>query len=110
MSPVHLHLLMNQLPVAGTALGMFILAWGVARHDEALDRTSLVIFVVAAAATGLAFLTGEHAEARMAGVSGALIARHHHLARLATVALGLLGTASLLTLASFRRRPLPRWL
>ncbi|MFL5381825.1 MAG: hypothetical protein ACJ8GN_04855 [Longimicrobiaceae bacterium] len=110
MSPVHLHLLMNQLPVAGTALGVFILARGVARHDEALDRASLVIFVVAAAATGLAFLTGERAEAGMTGVSGALIDRHHHLARLATGALGVLGAASLLTLAAFRRRALPRWL
>lgn len=108
MSPEHLHLLMNQLPVAGTALGAFILAWGVLHHDEALDRASLVVFVVAAAATGLAFVTGERAEARVTGVAGALIDRHHHLARLSTLSLGLLGAASLLTLAAFRRRALPR--
>jgi hypothetical protein len=108
MSPVDVHLLMNQLPLAGTALGAFVLAWGVARHDEGLDRTSLVIFVVAAAATGVAFLTGERAEAGVTGVSYALIDRHHHLARIATLSLGLLGAASLLTLAGFRRRALPR--
>ena len=108
MSPATLHLLMNQLPVAGTGLGAFVLAWGVVRHDEALDRAGLVVFVIAAAATVLAFVTGERAEARVTGVAGALIDRHHHLARLATAALALLGAASLLTLAAFRRRALPR--
>jgi hypothetical protein len=106
-----MHLLMNQLPVAGAALGAFILAWGVTHHDERLERASLVVFVVAALATTAAFLTGERAaEERMAAVAWSAVERHHHWARLATIALLALGCASLLTLAAFRRKALPRWL
>jgi uncharacterized membrane protein len=110
MSPGQMHLLLNQLPVAGTALGVFILAWGMAHRDERLERASLVVFVVAALATAAAFLTGERAEERMAAVAWSAVQRHHHVARLATIALLALGSASLLTLAAFRRRALPRWL
>jgi len=52
VSPIYLHLLVNQLPVAVTVLGVALLAYAVVRGDESRTRTSLALFVFAAVASG----------------------------------------------------------
>lgn len=111
MSGVHLHLMLNHLPVVGTGMALLLLAYAAARRDDALARVCLAMFVALALAGVAAFLTGEPAEEAvegMAGVSGALVEAHEDAARVATAALAALGAAALVVLVRFRGRPLPR--
>jgi uncharacterized membrane protein YeaQ/YmgE (transglycosylase-associated protein family) len=111
MSAVHLHLLLNHVPVIGMVIGLFLLAWAVFRQDQGVARATLGLFVVLAVVALATFLTGEPAEEAvegLAGVAEGAIERHEEAALLATIALGVLGALSLGALARFRRRPLPR--
>lgn len=110
MSTVHLHLLLNHVPVIGMVIGLFLLAWAVFRRDQGLARVTLGLFAILAVAALATFLTGEPAEEAvegLAGVSEGAIERHEEVALLATLALGALGALSLGALLWFRRRPLP---
>ena len=110
MSTVHLHLLLNHVPVIGTIVGLFLLAWAVFRRDQGLARATLGLFAILAVVALAAFLTGEPAEEAVEGLAGVTegsIERHEEAALLATIALGVLGAASLGALVWFRRRALP---
>lgn len=111
MSTVHLHLLLNHVPVIGTIVALALLAYAALRKDETLVRVCLGMFAVLALAALAAFLTGEPAEEAvegLAGVSEPVIERHEEAALLSTVALGVVGAAALGALLAFRRRRLPR--
>jgi uncharacterized membrane protein len=111
MSPVHLHLLLNHVPVIGTVIALALLALATLRGDDRLGRVSLGLLAVLAAAAVATFLTGEPAEEaveHVAGVPGALIERHEEAALLATIALGVMGALAAGWLLFFRRRPLSR--
>lgn len=110
MSPVHLHLLLNHVPVIGTVIALCLLAFATLRGDDRIGRVSLAMLAVLTAAAAT-FLTGEPAEEAVegvAGVPGALIERHEEAALLATIALGVIGALSAGWLLFFRRRPLSR--
>lgn len=112
MSSVHLHLLLNHVPVIGTVIALCLLAWAAIRRDDGLARVCLGMLAVLALSAVAVFLTGEPAEEAvegLAGVSESLVERHEDAARLATIALGALGLLSAGTLLRFRRRALPAW-
>jgi hypothetical protein len=111
MSTVHLHLLLNHVPVIGTIIGLCLLAWAVFRADPGIARATLGLFTILAVVALATFLTGEPAEEAVEGLAGVTegsIERHEEAALLATIALGVLGAASLGALVWFRRRTLPR--
>jgi hypothetical protein len=111
MSPVHLHLILNHVPVIGTLIGLCLLAYAVLRKNDGLVRVCLGMFAVLAAVALATFLTGEPAEEAvegLAGVSEAIMEQHEEAARLATIALGVLGVLSMGVLLRFRRGTLPR--
>ena len=111
MSPLHLHLLLNHVPVIGTVIALGLLAWAVLRGDERIGRASFVLLAVLAAVAVVAFLTGEPAEEAVEGVAGipeALVERHEEAALLATIALGVTGALSLAALLLRRGRTLSR--
>ena len=111
MSPVHLHLILNHVPVIGTLIGMCLLGYAVLRRDDRLVRVCLGMFAILAVIALAVFLTGEPAEEAvegLAGVSEPVMEQHEEAARLATIALGFLGLLSLGVLLRFRRGALPR--
>lgn len=111
MSAVHLHLVLNHVPVIGTLIGVCLLAYALLRRDDRLVRVCLGMFALLAAVAFAAFLTGEPAEEAvegLAGVSASIVEQHEEAALLATIALGVLGLLSLGALLRFRRAPLPR--
>ncbi|MFL5381826.1 MAG: hypothetical protein ACJ8GN_04860 [Longimicrobiaceae bacterium] len=111
MSPIHLHLLLNHVPVIGTAIALGLLAWAALRGDERVGRASLALLALLAAVALAVFLTGEPAEEAVEGIAGipeALIERHEEAALLATIALGVLGALSLAALLLGRGRRLSR--
>ena len=110
MSMVHLHLLLNHVPVVGMFIGLLLLAYALLRRDEGLVRVCLGLFAILALIAIGTFLTGEPAEEAvegLAGVSESVLERHEEAALRATIAFGALGLLSLGILLRFRRRGLP---
>lgn len=106
MDAAHMHLLLNHIPVIGTAVGLFLLAWGLWRTSDELKKVSLSIFIISAVIAIPTYLTGESAEElveHLSGVSESLIERHEDAAVLAVAALELLGLAAAVTLVLFQR-------
>ena len=112
MDTVHLHLLLNHVPVLGTLFGTVLLLVAVGRGSRELVVASLVVFVVSAAAAVPVYLTGEPAEERVehiAGVSEDVIERHEEAAAVgfaAAVALGAVSVVGLVLAA--RKKPVAR--
>jgi hypothetical protein len=111
MTGVHLHLLLNHVPILGAwfALGLLVAALRFA--PEVLRRTALVVLVGVALAAGAAKLTGEPAEdavKRLPGVTRAAIHDHEEMADVAFVAAALLGVGALGALVRWRSASMPR--
>lgn len=112
MTLVHLHLLLNHLPIVGVPLVAALLVYGIMRRQRDVQRAALLGFALIAALTVPAYLTGEPAEEAIEhapGVATALIDRHETLATVSMVLTVALGVWSLLGLwVSRRERPVPR--
>lgn len=113
MNGVHIHLLLNHIPVVGMLIGLVVFALGVWRRNDAWTRLALALFVMVAATSIATMLTGEGAEEaveRLPGVTDAIIEAHEEAATLAAIGAYVLGVISLAALVWVRRRPLPRTL
>ena len=111
MSSVHLHLMLNHVPVIGAMLAILLLALAVARRSSELGKASLGLFALLGAVSIVVFLTGEPAEElveTLPGFSEAITERHEEAALVATIAMAALGALALGALVAFRRA-LPRW-
>jgi uncharacterized membrane protein YeaQ/YmgE (transglycosylase-associated protein family) len=107
MSPVHLHLLLNHLPVIGTIVAILLLGYALLRRSAELVRVSLGMFVLLALTAAVVYLTGEPAEELvegLPGVSEAILERHEEAALVATILLGSVGAVALGGLLVFRKR------
>ena len=114
MDILHLHLLLNHLPIVGVPIGAAMLAWGLWRRERAVQRATLGLLVIVGALAVPVFLTGEPAEERvenLAGVSEETIGRHEDVATSTMIMTGLLALVAAGGLVVSRRgRPLPRGL
>ena len=113
MSIVHLHLLLNHVPVIGMAFVLLILGVAIWRRNDGMGRLGLTILVGLAAITAVVFLTGEPAEEAVEGVVGvseSMIHPHEEAAEASLIVTGIAGALALVALAVYRRRTLPRWL
>jgi uncharacterized membrane protein len=112
MSPVHLHLMLNHLPVVGTFIGVLLLAVALLRRSSELAKVTLGLFALLGAASLAVFLTGEPAEElveKLPGFSESITHAHEEVAELATIVMVSVGVLALGALVLFRRRALPRW-
>ena len=63
LSPAHLHLVLNHIPVLGTMLfAPFVLVWGLLRRSRDVTQIGLLLAVLLAVTTIPIYLTGEPAE------------------------------------------------
>ena len=112
MSIVHLHLILNHVPVIGMAFALLILGVAAWRRNDGMGRLGLVVMVGLALVTAAVFLTGEPAEEaveEVATVSEAMIHPHEEAAEASLIATGIAGALALIALVAYRRRALPRW-
>ena len=113
MSIVHLHLILNHVPVIGMVFALLILGVAAWRRNDGMGRLGLAVMVGLSVVTVFVFLSGEPAEEaveRVAGVSEAMIHPHEEAAEAALIVTGIAGAMALVALSAYRRRPLPRWL
>jgi uncharacterized membrane protein len=112
MNSIHLHLLLNHVPVIGAVLGLALLGVAYLRRSDELGKFALGAFVALGAVSIVVFLTGEPAEEvveKLPGFSEALTERHEEAALVATIVMGVVGFLSLIGLVVFRSRALARW-
>jgi uncharacterized membrane protein len=114
MNPAHLHLMLNHIPVLGTAFCMALVGWALIQKSEELKRVSLGAFVIVALLAIPAYLTGEPAEEvieHLSGVSEATIEEHEDAATFAFAGVLAVGAAALGGLVfHWRAKPAPNWI
>ncbi len=79
MNQAHLHLMINHLPIMGTAIGIIVLMAGFILKNPIVKQTALGIFILSCIGILGAHFTGEGAEdvvEQLPGISKKLI--HHH--------------------------------
>lgn len=111
MTAVHLHVMLNHIPVIGIIIGLVIFAVAVWRRNESWTRLALGLFATVALVTLATMLTGgaaEEAVEQLPGVSESLIATHEEAAAFAAIGAYVLGTISLVALVARRHRSMPR--
>ena len=70
MSAAHLHLMLNHIPFLGLVFGAVLLAYGLWRGAEDVQKASLGLLAVAGLSAIAVYLTGEPAEKIVEGLSG----------------------------------------
>ncbi|MBI2818997.1 MAG: hypothetical protein HYX73_03375 [Acidobacteria bacterium] len=98
MNAAHLHLLLNHLPVFGSAFGLLFLLYAILRKSEELKRAALGLCVITALGTIPAYLTGEPAEEVVEGIPGvdeSFIEAHEEHAMISLIGIEALGVVSL---------------
>ena len=98
----HVHLLLNHVPVLGTIFGLALIAWGLWRRDQAIQRVALATFAIAALVAIPVYLTGEPAKEvveHLAGTAESAIETHEDAGLLALVGVELLGAIALAGIA-----------
>ncbi|HEY8659930.1 MAG TPA: DUF2231 domain-containing protein [Hanamia sp.] len=101
MDQAHVHLLITHLPIFGSILGAFVLAYGLWSKSNQTKIAAYFLFVIAAIGAGIAYLTGEGAEdavEEIQGVSENIIKQHEEFALFALISLIVLGISSLFAL------------
>ena len=108
MNDVHLHLLVNHVPVLGTVFALLVGTYALARRQPDVLRVALGVLVICGAGSFAATQTGERAEEvveDLPGVSEALIHEHEEAAEAANIASIALAVLALGALVWRRRQP-----
>lgn len=111
MSFVHLHLVLNHVPMIGLVFVAVILGTALWQNKSDTAKLGLVFAVGMAVVAALVFFTGEPAEEAVEGIAGIsenAIHAHEEAAEGALIATSVAGVISLVMLAIFWRRALPR--
>ncbi len=113
MNLIHLHLMLNHIPVLGTIFGLGLLVFGLWRKSVELKKTALGVFVIIALLTVPVYLTGDPAKdgvKLLPGISRPIIKQHENAAAIAFIGVVVLGVAALAGLLLFRRGKItPAW-
>lgn len=113
MSAAHWHLMLNHIPLLGLFFGAGLLAYGVWRGSEDVQKASLGLLAVAGLSALAVYLTGEPAEEGiegLAGVSHDAIEAHEKGALYALIGSLTTSAAALgALLYGWGRRSLARW-
>ncbi len=114
MDAIHIHFLVNHVPILGTVFALVLGVAGLALRQPVLTRAAFVGFVVVGAASLVATKSGEEAEHRienlaLPGVTESVVHAHEDAAEVATYAALALAVAALVALAFGWSQPPPAW-
>ena len=112
MSIVHLHLLLNHVPVVGILFALLLFAAAIFLRETVSTRFALGFSAAIALVALAVYFTGEPAEEaieKLAGISERVIEQHEEAAELSTIAMSMFGALALAALVIFRKRKMPRW-
>lgn len=113
MDELHLHLVVNHLPIIFPVVGIIILLIGIFTKSEVTKRNAYIIFILGAITSIAAMGTGEGAEdsaTKIAGLSENLIKKHEEASEIFAALTYVLGAISLVALiASFRNSAISKY-
>ena len=113
MSPVHLHLMLNHVPLFGSVVSLLLLLVAIWRRSDDLKRVAFGMLVLSALLTLPVYFTGEPAEEaveHLPGVVESAIDSHQDAAKIAFASMLATGAVALSSFALFRRgRIVPNW-
>lgn len=113
MDELHLHLVVNHLPIIFPVVGIILLLIGIFSKCEVTKRNAYIIFVLGAITSIAAMGTGEGAEnsaTKIAGLSENLIKKHEEVSEIFAALTYVLGAISLVALiASFRNSVISKY-
>ena len=112
MSIVHLHLLLNHVPVVGTLFSLVLFAAAILLRETVSTRFALGFSATIAVVAVAVYFTGGPAEKvveKLAGVTERAIEQHEEAAKLSTIAMSTFGALSLAALLIFHNGKMPRW-
>ncbi len=112
MSLVHLHLLLNHVPVIGMFFVAFVLGVALWRRNDAMSKLGLVMLTGVGVIAAAVYFTGEPAEEaieNLAGLATSAVEAHEEAAIAAFIGSSIAGALAFILLAWSRRRELPRW-
>ncbi len=98
MDGAHLHLILNHIPVFGLLVGFLLLAWGMIRGYNDIQKAALVTLFVTAATALPVYLTGEPAEdivEKLPGVSEQIMSQHEDSAMFSLIMAMITGVLAL---------------
>ena len=104
MTPVHVHLMLNHLPLFATLIAFLLLAFALFRDVEAYKKLAYVILILAGLATPVVFFSGEKSEdsvERIAGVSESAIEEHEEAGEMALAGMCAAGVLAFLQLSLY---------
>ena len=107
ITPVHLHLLVNHVPVIGIVAAVLLLIWAMIRHNGEMKRTALIAFVLVGISAFVADSTGDGAASvarHIPGVERADIKEHSAAADYAKTCSLILAVISLVGLILSARK------
>lgn len=113
MDELHLHLVVNHLPIIFPVVGIIILLIGIFSKSEITKRNAYIIFILGAFTSVAAMGTGEGAEdsaTKIAGLSENMIKKHEEVSEIFAALTYVLGAISLIALiASFRNSVISKY-
>ena len=114
MNSVHIHLMLNHVPLFGSVVTLLLLALGIWRQSDELKRVAFAMIVLTSLLTLPVYFTGEPAEnavRRLPTVTQAAMEVHEDAAKIAFAGMLVTGAVALVGLVLFqRRKPVPSWL
>lgn len=107
MNPAHLHLVLNHIPIIGTALSVFVLIVGILKKSDEVKKTGMLLMVVTALLTIPVYISGNSAEGKVEGnyedVDEEYIEVHEDAALYSFIAIDVVGTIAIMLLILYRK-------
>lgn len=101
MDAVHIHLMLNHIPVLLTPLAFVMLMLGLLRKNQTLRTTALNLFVIAAIVAVPVYLTGEPSEEMvetLPGIQESIVEQHEDAGKLGLIGTSVVGLLAVLFL------------
>jgi hypothetical protein len=114
MNGPHLHLILNHIPILGTAFGFLLLLIGIIKKSFDIKKMGLLFFVIAALITIPVYYSGKASPKivkELPGVTRPYIHDHAESADISFITVGVLGALALVgLLLSLRAQGSPNWI
>lgn len=107
MNQVHIHLLLNHMPVIGGFFALLILIYGLRKRSYHTQKAAYFLMIICTITAGITFFTGEGAEEvveNIAGISERAIEEHEDAGKLAWFSMILVGIGAVGALVLMKKK------
>lgn len=107
MNAAHLHLILNHVPVIGTAITLFVLFIGIIKKSDDVKKVSVLILILTALITIPVYVTGNNAEGKIEGnyedVDESFIEQHEDFAYYSFIVMNIAGAIAIVAMFLYKK-------